>query len=248
MIDNETLMKLRSMRLSGMAEALESLAALPQDKVLSAPEVIKLICDHEWDRRQNAKLGRLQKRAGLAQPFADISDIKVMDGRSINRELMSQLAIGSYLLKHQDVVLTGPTGCGKTFVACALANRACQQFRTVLYLSATDLFDRLQIAQALGEKHRVLDTLVKVDLLVIDDWFLHAPSASQVQNLHTLIDRRHRRASTIFCTQLAPSDWHEQMEEKVLADAIVDRITANAHQTTLDCKDSLRKVFSSLSD
>lgn len=248
MIDNETLIKLRSMRLSGMAEALESMAALPQDKVLSAPQMIKIICDYEWDRRQSAKLARLQKRASFAQPFADIFDVKIMDSRTIDMELVSQLAIGSYLMKHQDVVLTGPTGSGKTFVACALGNRACQQFRRVLYLSATALFDRLQVAQVQGEQQRALDALVNVELLIIDDWFLHAPTAAQVQNLHTLIDRRHRRASTIFCTQLAPADWHEQMEEKVLADAIVDRITANAHQTTLDCKDSLRSVFSSLSD
>jgi DNA replication protein DnaC len=207
-----------------------------------------VICNHEWDRRQSSKLKKLQQRANLAQPFADTSDIRMVDRRTIDTELVSQLAIGSYLMKHQDCVLRGPTGSGKTYIACALANRACQQFKKVLYLSASDLFDRLQIAEQKGDRKRVLDSLVAVDLLVIVDWFLHPPSAAQAQSLHILIDRRHRRASTIFCTQLSASDWHDQIEEKVIADAIVDRITSNAHTMELDCEDSLRRHFSSLND
>jgi DNA replication protein DnaC len=248
MVDNETLIKLRSMRLSGMAECLESLQALPQKRTLSAGDVVKLICDHEWDRRQSSKLKKLQQKANLVQPFADISDIRMVDRRTIDIELVSQLAIGSYMMKHQDVILRGPTGSGKTYIACALANRACQQFKKVLYISASDLFDRLTIAEQRGERKRMLGALVNVELLVIDDWFLHPPSAVQAQSLHILIDRRHCRSSTIFCTQLTASDWHDQIEEKVIADAIVDRITSNAHMMELDCEDSLRRHFSSLND
>ncbi|MDR0514797.1 MAG: ATP-binding protein [Coriobacteriaceae bacterium] len=246
MVDNETLIKLRSMHLSGMAECSESLASLPQDRGYSAPEVVKLICDHEWDRRQSSKLRRLQKRAGLAQPFADVCDIRMVDRRRIDTELIARLAIGGYLMKHQDVVLQGTTGSGKTFVACALANKACQQFKKVLYLTAADLIDRLTIVAQGTERRRALDALVAVELLVVDDWFLRAPTAEQAQNLHVLVDRRHQRASTIFCTQLSPSDWHDQIEEKVIADAIVDRITTNSHTMELDCADSLRRVFSTL--
>ena len=161
-------------------------------------------------------------------------------------ELIARLAIGSYLVKRQDVILQGPTGAGKTYVACALGNKACQQYRKVLYLSADELFDRITIAERTGDKKRCLDTLVKVELLIIDDWFLTPPTRPQVQQLHTLIDRRHKTASTIYCTQLPPGQWHDRMEEKILADAIVDRITTNAHATVLDCDDSMRKHFTHL--
>jgi len=127
-----------------------------------------------------------------------------------------------------------------------LGNKACQQHRKVLYLPAGELFDRITIAERTGDKRRCLDVLVKVELLIIDDWFLTPPTRPQVQQLHTLIDRRHKNASTIYCTQLPPGQWHDRMEEKILADAIVDRITTNAHTTVLDCDDSLRKHFTHL--
>jgi len=246
MLDSETLIKLRDMRLSGMAECFESLQDIPVSASLSTTETIKMAVDHEWERRRNAKLKRIQKKAALSQPYADVSDIRMVANRIIDIELISRLSVGSYLLKRQDIVLQGPTGSGKTFVACALANKACQQSYSTLYLSASELFDRLTFGDRAGERRRALETLVKVDLLVIDDWFLNEPSKEQVQQLHVLIDRRHRQASTIFCTQLTPAQWHDRMDEKVLADAIVDRITTNSYVTVLNCKDSLRRYFSSL--
>ena len=248
MIDSETSIRLRSMRLSGMAECLENLAEAPGQANLTAPEIIKTTVDWEWERRRNSKLARLRRRAGLAQPRADVADIRVLPGRTVDTEFVARLAVGAYILKHQDVVLQGPTGSGKTFLACALANKACQQYRTALYLPASELFDKMVIAERSGERKRALDALVKVELLVIDDWFLTPPSREQVQQLHVLVDRRHRAASTIFCTQLPPSEWHDRMEEKILADAIIDRITTNAHTTVLNCRDSLRKHFNQLDD
>ena len=213
---------------------------------LTGPEMVKMAVDWEYERRRNSKLHRLRRHAALAQPDADIADIKAMPGRSVDTELIARLAVGSYLVKHQDVILQGPTGAGKTYVACALGNKACQQYRTVLYLPAGELFDRITIAERTGERKRCLDALVKVELLIIDDWFLTTPSRQQVQQLHTLIDRRHKAASTIYCTQLPPGQWHDRMEEKILADAIIDRITTNAHATVLNCDDSMRKHFNQI--
>jgi DNA replication protein DnaC len=247
MIDVETLARLKTMRLSGMVEYFENAAdTTAKNTALSGPEMVKLAVDWEYERRRDSKLARLRKHAGLAQPDADIADIKAMPGRTVDTELISRLAVGSYLQKHQDLILQGPTGAGKTYVACALGNKACQQYRTVLYLPANELFDRITIAERSGDKKRCLDTLVRVELLIIDDWFLTAPSRQQVQQLHTLVDRRHKSASTIYCTQLPPGQWHDRMEEKILADAIVDRITTNAHATVLTCDDSMRKRFNQL--
>jgi len=246
MIDVETLTRLKTMRLSGMAEYFEKLADTTGIGALAGPEMVKQAVDWEYERRRDSKLHRLRRQAGLAQPDADISDIKAMPGRNVNTELIARLAVGSYLVKRQDVILQGPTGAGKTYVACALGNKACQQYRTVLYLSADELFDRITIAERTDQKKRCLATLVKVDLLIIDDWFLTTPTTQQVQQLHTLIDRRHKTASTIYCTQLPPGQWHDRMDEKILADVIVDRITTNAHATVLECDDSMRKHFNQI--
>jgi len=246
MIDVETLTRLKTMRLSGMAEYFEKLADTTGIGALAGPEMVKQAVDWEYERRRDSKLHRLRRQAGLAQPDADISDIKAMPGRNVDTELIARLAVGSYLVKRQDVILQGPTGAGKTYVACALGNKACQQYRTVLYLSADELFDRITIAERTDQKKRCLATLVKVDLLIIDDWFLTTPTTQQVQQLHTLIDRRHKTASTIYCTQLPPGQWHDRMDEKILADVIVDRITTNAHATVLECDDSMRKHFNQI--
>jgi DNA replication protein DnaC len=243
MIDVQTLDRLKAMRLSGMAEYFENLAATTGAQRPTGPEMVKMAVDWEYERRRNNKLHRLRRHAGLAQPAADIADIKAMPGRSVDSELIVRLAVGNYLQNRQDVILQGPTGAGKTYVACALGNKACQQYRSVLYLPAGELFDRLTIAERTGERKRCLDTLVKVELLIIDDWFLTTPSCQQIQQLHTLIDRRHKTASTIYCTQLPPGQWHDRMEEKILADAIIDRITTNAHATVLTCDESMRKHF-----
>jgi DNA replication protein DnaC len=236
------------MRLSGMADCFEHIGDAPGLAGLSAPEAMKLAVDWEWERRRNSKLHRLRRHARLAQPDADITSIQALPGRRIDTELIARLAVGGYLAGHRDVILQGPTGAGKTYVACALGNKACQQYHTVLYLSCGELFDQLTAAEHTGDKKRCLDQLVGIDLLIIDDWFLTTPTRAQVQHLHTLVDRRHRVKSTIYCTQLPPGQWHDRMEEKILADAIVDRITTNAHTTVLTCDDSLRKHFNHITE
>jgi DNA replication protein DnaC len=248
MIDDQTLARLRGMRLSGMADCFNQISSAPTIGTLTGPDMVKLAVDWEWERRRNSKLARLRRNARLPQPQADIGDIQPIPGRQLDTEFVARLGVGTYIAKHQDVVLQGPTGAGKTYVACALANRACQQYRTVLYLTAQDLFDQIGLADKTSQRRATLDQLVKIELLIIDDWFLTAPTTEQVQLLHTLIDRRCRATSTIYCTQLPPTQWHDRMSEKILADAIVDRITTNAHTTVMDCANSMRRHFTQLGD
>jgi len=246
MIDTDTLVKLRSMRLSGMADCYEQITASPDMSRLPASDIIKMAVDWEWERRRDSKLNRLRKRAHLPQPSADIHDIKALPGRRIDTDMVTRLGVGAYIAQHQDVIIQGPTGAGKTYLACALANAACQQYHTVAYLSAADLFDQLGAAERLGTKQQVLDQLVKTELIIIDDWFLTAPTIEQTRNLHILVDKRHRATSTIYCTQLGPDQWHDRIEEKIIADAIIDRITTNAHTITLECDESLRRRFNTI--
>jgi DNA replication protein DnaC len=243
MIDSETLIKLRSMRLSAMAAAFEEIENLDRSGTFTTSEIIKLAVERELERRQNTRLARLRKQARLAAPAADISDIKAFPGRKIDLDLVARLAIGNYLIKRQDVIIQGPTGSGKTYLASALGNKAAQQFKTVTYLRAADLFDEFTIAERAGTRIGFLEKLVKVDLLIIDDWFLTPPTLEQVRQLHQLVDRRSATASTIYATQLPPTKWHDQIEEKILADAIIDRITASAITIKLDATESLRRHF-----
>lgn len=243
MFDHATIEKLRLLRLSGMADALEEIDQLDRNGKFTTNEILNLAVDREWERRQNTKLSRLRKNARLAAPAADVSDIKTLSGRKIDMEQVNRLAIGNYIISRRDVIIQGPTGSGKTYLACALGNKAIQQFKTVTYLRAADLFDEFTIAERAGTRMQFLEKPIKVDLLIIDDWFLTPPSPEQVRQLHQLVDRRCQTASTIYCTQLPPSKWHDRMDEKILADAIIDRITANAVKITLDATESLRRHF-----
>lgn len=242
MIDTITRDRLKEMRLTGMVECLDQLAG-PDTTGLTTVDIVKMITDREWERRRNSKLTRLRRAAELAQPHADVTDLRVLPDRSIDTDLVGRLAVGNYIAKHEDVIVLGPTGSGKTYLACALGNKAAQQYKSVLYLRAVDLFDRLTLAERAGSRSQTLAKLVKVDLLILDEWFTSSPTVEQVRHLHALIERRTGVGSTIFCSQVPPAKWHDQIEEKVVADAIVDRITANAHKMTLTCKDSLRRVF-----
>jgi DNA replication protein DnaC len=242
MIDTITRDRLKEMRLTGMVECLDQLAG-PDTTALTTVDVVKMITDREWEQRRNSKLARLRRAAELAQPHADVTDLRVLPDRSIDTDLVARLAVGNYIAKHEDVIVLGPTGSGKTYLACALGNKAAQQYKSVLYLRAVDLFDRLTLAERAGSRAQTLAKFVNVDLLILDEWFTSPPSVEQVRHLHALIERRTGVGSTVFCSQVPPAKWHDQIEEKVVADAIVDRITANAHKMTLTCKDSLRRVF-----
>jgi len=247
-IDAETIERLKLMRLSGMAQVLIEMGDPNVSEHLTAPEIIRLAVDREFDRRRNSKLHRLTKAADLADPHAHLGGIITVPGRTLDREFIARLATGNYLVQGQNVIIQGPTGAGKTYLACALGTKAVQQYKTVKYYRASDLFDQITLADASGTRSQLIDKLVRLDLLIIDDWFLAAPTLEQVRHLHTLIDKRTGKGSTIFATQLPPAVWHDRMEEKIVADAIIDRITAGSHTTVISCDESLRRHFANQDD
>jgi len=158
MIDTQTLARLKAMRCPAWPTTSRTSPPAPVRNGPPAhrptgPEMVKMAVDWEYQRRRNSKMHRLRRHAALAQPAADIADIKAMPGRSVDTELITRLAVGYYLQTRQDVILQDPTGAGKTYVACALGNRACQQYRSVLYLPAGELFDRLTIADRTGSEN-----------------------------------------------------------------------------------------------
>lgn len=183
MIDMITRDRLKEMRLTGMVECLDQLAS-PDTTALTTVDVVKLITDREWERRRNSKLARLRRAADLAQPHADVTDLRVLPDRTIDTDLVGRLAVGNYIAKHEDVIVLGPTGSGKSYLACALGNKAAQQYKSVLYLRAVDLFDRLTLAERAGSRSQTLAKLVKVDLLILDEWFTSPPTVEQVRHLH----------------------------------------------------------------
>ena len=180
MIDTITRDRLKEMRLTGMVECLDQLAS-PDTTGLTTVDIVKMITDREWERRRNSKLTRLRRAADLAQPHADVTDLRVLPGRSVDTDLVGRLAVGNYIAKHEDVIVLGPTGSGKTYVACALGNKAAQQYKSVLYLRAVDLFDRLTLAERAGSRAQTLAKLVTVDLLILDEWFTSPPTVEQVR-------------------------------------------------------------------
>jgi hypothetical protein len=180
MIDTITRDRLKEMRLTGMVECLDQLAG-PDTTGLTTVDVVKMITDREWERRRNSKLTRLRRAADLAQPHADVTDLRVLPDRSIDTDLVGRLAVGNYIAKHEDVIVLGPTGSGKTYLACALGNKAAQQYKSVLYLRAVDLFDRLTLAERAGSRSQTLTKLVKIDLLILDEWFTNSPTVEQVR-------------------------------------------------------------------
>ena len=228
------------MRLSGMAEYFENLATTTDAATVSGPELVKQAVDWEYERRRDAKLHRLRRHAGLAQPGADIADLKAMPGRAMDTELIARLAIGSYLAKRRTSSCKD-TGQG-AYVACALGNKACQQYRKVLYLSAGELLDRITIAGHTGNRELprrpgqggVVDNRRLVP---------HPPHPATGPAVAHLIDRRRRTPRR--SAPLPPGQWHDRMEEKILADAILTG-SPPTHATVLTCEDSMRKHFTQL--
>jgi DNA replication protein DnaC len=239
MLAEQTLEKLSEMRLHGMATALREWLERPKDKDLAPADLVGLLADAEWMYRENAKLKSRLKKAKLKQP-ACIEDIDYGHARGLSKAVMLDLAMSRWVASKQNVILTGKTGVGKSYLACALANKACRDGFTVAYRRASRLFDELAQARVDGTYPLLLRRLAKTQVLVIDDFGLEILGTAQRKELLEVLDDRHGVSSTIVTSQLEAKDWHAVIGDETIADAICDRIVHNAHKIKLT-GESIRK-------
>ncbi|WP_367025276.1 IS21-like element helper ATPase IstB [Methylococcus sp. ANG] len=244
MLTQQTLDKLHTLRLTGMREAFEQQLEQPATHDLSFDERFALLVDRELLYRDNRRLSRLLKDAKL-RLAACIEDIDYRHPRGLHRPPMAALAEGSWLRAHHNLCLTGPTGTGKTYLACALGNQACRQGLAVRYLRLPRLLEQLAVARGDGSYSRLMNQLARTDLLILDDWGIQPLTASQRNDLMELIEDRHGLRSTLIASQLPVEHWHDYLGEPTLADAILDRLLHNAHRLPLT-GESMRKTTAGL--
>ena len=191
--------------------------------------------------RENRRLVRLLQAAKL-RLSASIEEIDYRHPRGLERAKMAALASCEWITRHQNLLLTGPTGCGKTWLACALGNQACRQGLSVRYFRLPRLLEQLRIAHGDGSYPRLMAQLAKSELLILDDWGIQKITAPQRADLMELIEDRHGLRSTLIASQLPVDSWHEYIGEATLADAILDRLIHNAHRLTLQGESMRRQL------
>ena len=240
MLTNPTLEKLHALRLTGMAQAFEEQINMPQIDSLSFEERLGLMVDREMTQRENRHLKTRLQKAKLRQTAA-IEDVDYRHPRGLDRALMTKLASCAWISHHHNVLITGPTGCGKTFLACALAHKACREGYTAHYLRVPRLLQDLHIAKGDGRYGKILSGLARTHLLVFDDWGLSKLTDEQRHDLLEIIEDRHGLRSTIVATQLPLDKWHDIIGDPTLADAILDRLIHNAYKIALK-GESMRKT------
>ena len=247
MLQKQTLTQMRALKLSGMADALELQWNQPQTyDDLSFDERLALMINQEMTSRDNKRLQRLLKSAHF-KVSANLENVDYTHPRGLMKKHIAGLQTGDWLIKNRNLVITGPTGCGKTFLACAIGNYACHQGASVRYFRATRLFEMLTIAHGDGSYLKMIAQLAKNDVLIIDDWGLEKLTLSQRNDLLEIMEDRHTTKSTIFTSQLPTIKWHDYIGDVTLADAILDRLLHNTHKLELK-GESMRKMMSSLTE
>ena len=246
-MNEHTLNQLRALRLDGMVHALEEQATSTAATALGFDERFGLLVQREVAWRDDRRVQRLLKAARLKVGTACVEDINWRPSRALDRSLVAALAGGDWIRNAQNVLITGATGCGKTWLGCALAHQAARSGFSVLYTRAGRLFDELHVAHGDGSFARRLSQLAKLDLLVIDDFAISPMGAPERCDLLEVLDDRVGSRSTIITSQLPLAAWHEWLGEPTLADAILDRIVHGAHKIALK-GESLRRSRAAGSD
>ena len=240
MLNEHTLDQLKSLRLDGMVRAIEEQATSTTADTLGFDDRLTLLVQREVAWRDDRRVARLLKAAKLKVSSACVEDINWRASRSLDRGLIATLAGGDWLRNARNLLITGATGSGKTWLACALAHQAARSGFSVLYVRAARLFDELQVAHGDGSFGRRLIQLAKLDLLLIDDFAISPIGAAERNDLLELLDDRIGSHSTLITSQLPVKAWHTYLNDPTLADAILDRVVHSSHKIELKGTKSLR--------
>ena len=250
MINDATINKLIEMHMTPMADAYRHQLSDPTMKDVPFEDRFGMMVDIEYTTRKSNRLKKLIHDAGMEQPDASIAAIDYQSGRKLNKSLITRLASCQYITEYRNIFLTGATGSGKTYMACAFGMEACKQYYSVKYVRLPDLLLELQEARGNGCFQIVLKKYTKPVLLIIDEWLLLKLSEAEARNLLELIHKRRKKSSTIFCSQFEEKDWYSQIcnGENTLADAIMDRISYDSYKINIEYIDktkdrSMREVY-----
>ena len=241
MLTETTVNKLQEMKLSVMAKAFRAQLTDPNLQGMSFEDRFGLIVDQEWTSRKNNHLKRLIKQARFSDPGACVEDIEYHADRNLDQTQIARLSGCDYIAERHNVILLGATGSGKTYLACALGMSAIRNFLTVRYVRLPDLLTELAIARGNGTYRKVIQQYKKPSLLILDEWLLYPLKETEARDLLEIAEARHKRASTIFCSQFDIPGWREKIGDPILADAICDRIVHDSYSIVIDCKESMRK-------
>jgi DNA replication protein DnaC len=239
MLSQPTLEKLKALKFYGMARAMEEQLASSDFDTFSFTERLGLLVDREYGERENRRLASRLRAAKLRQQ-ACLEDIDYQSPRGLDKSQLKQLGTCQWIRDRLNIHISGPTGAGKSFIACALGHRACLDGFKVLYLRCPRLFGDLAVAKGDGHYSRLMNNIAKTDLLIVDDWGLSTLTDQERRDFLEIAEDRHGLRSTIVAAQLPIEHWHEAIGNPTLADAILDRLVHNAYQINLK-GESMRK-------
>jgi DNA replication protein DnaC len=233
MLNQPTIEKLQALRLIVMAEAFLAQGKNPKVTTLSFDERFGMLVDAEYMARDNRRLDRLLKDAQLRYPTACIEDVDAASSRGLDKPQLRQLTACGWIQEHLNIVLSGKTGVGKSYIACALGHNACRKGHRVLYRRVPRLLDELALARAEGGYAKHLAKLSKVEVLILDDWGIGSLKEATRNDLLEVVEDRYAKTSTVITCQLPIDKWHAWIADPTIADAILDRLVRNAYKVDL---------------
>ncbi|MBF4696105.1 IS21-like element helper ATPase IstB [Fusibacter ferrireducens] len=236
MTNESTMNKLIEMRFTAMADAFRIQLSDNSLNHMSFEERLGLLVDIEYTSRKNNKFHRLIRLAKFDQPHASISDVNYNSSRMINKSQIQKLSTCEYIYDAHNVIIMGATGAGKSYLACALGMEACKRFYSVKYIRLPELLAELAIARGEGNYKKIFSQYKKAQLLILDEWMLISLTENEARDVLEIVHARHKKTSTIFCSQFSPAGWHKKIGEATLADAILDRIVHDSYNIEIHNK------------